>query len=433
VRRAVAPDSALRRVVLARTDVVTTPWWRLAPRDGDLYRTPIDARDDATRSAATRLEAVLDLVVAGQPLEVRAPVVQRYADPVEGEKQRPVAAVPGITVALDGAAAYVRADHPLDRTVAVRVTSAYPTPQAVQVSLTLPPGVTADSAVRGRTLGPDADSTVVFRLRGRLPPGRYPLTAAVRFADVTVTSGAVEVAYDHIAPQRLYQHAGLWLQAVPVRVPLGLRVAWVQGVGDNGPAALEQLDIPVTRVPAEAVATTDFSRFTTVVVGPRAYDAAPGLIAANARLLDVARRGGTLVVQYGQYEMLQPGVLPWPITLTRPAARVTLEDAPVTLLAPGHPLLTTPNRIGAEDFGGWVQERGLYMPSTIDSRWTPLVAMRDPGEPENRGGLLVTPLGRGTVVYTTLALFRQLPQAVPGAARLLVNLLAARPGGAPQP
>ncbi len=432
-RRTVLPDSAVRRALLARTEVVTTPWWRLAPRADDLYRVPIDARDDATRTADSRLEATLELEIAGEPLTVRAPIVQRYADPVQGERQRPVVAVPGITVALDGAAAYVRADQSIDRTIAVHVRSAYPSAQMVRVSLTLPPGLVADSLERARTLAPDADSTVTFRVRGRLAPGRYPLTAAARFADVTVTSGAVEVAYDHIAPQRLYQHAGLWLQAVPITVPPRLRVAYVQGVGDNGIVALEQLGIPVTRVTPDAVATTDFSRFTAVVVGPRAYDAQPALIASNAALLAYARGGGTLVVQFGQYEMLQPGVMPYPITLTRPAARVTLETAPVTVLAPRHPVLAGPNRITADDFVGWVQERGLYMPSTFDSRYTPLVAMRDPDEPENRGGVLVASVGRGLYVYTTLSLFRQLPQAVPGAARLLVNLLAARPAPTPVP
>ncbi|MCU0633579.1 MAG: PIG-L family deacetylase [Gemmatimonadaceae bacterium] len=429
----IAPDSAVRRTLVGRTDRVSTKWWRLAPRVGDLYRSPVDARDDAQRTADDALDARLLVRIAGERLDLRVPVVNRYADPVRGELQRPVAAVPGITVDLDGAASYLRANRPVDRTIAVRVRSAYPAPQRVTLTLALPDGLRADSATRERTLVALGDSTVVFRLRGRLPEGRYPLTVSATYAGATVTVGYVEVAYDHIAPQKLYTGAGMWLQAVDVAVPARTRVAYVQGVGDNGPVALEQLGIPVTRVTADAVGATDFSPYTAVVVGPRAYDAQPALMAQNTSLLDYARRGGTLVVQYGQYEMLQPGVMPFPVTLTRPAARVTLETAPVTLLAPRHPVLTAPNRITADDFIGWVQERGLYMPSTFDARYTPLVATQDPGDVENRGGLLVAPVGRGMYVYTTLALFRQLPQAIPGAARLLVNLISARPSPTPVP
>jgi hypothetical protein len=131
------------------------------------------------------------------------------------------------------------------------------------------------------------------------------------------------------------------------------------------------------------------------------------------------------VVQYGQYEMMQPGMTPYPIQIRRPHNRVTEEDAPVRVLAPQHPLLNIPNRITAADFDGWVQERALYMPLTFDPAYTPLLAMNDPGEEPNQGAILVAPYGRGTYVYTSLAFFRQLPAGVPGAARLFVNLLGA--------
>ena len=123
----------------------------------------------------------------------------------------------------------------------------------------------------------------------------------------------------------------------------------------------------------------------------------------------------------------EPGIMPYPIQLTRAAARVTIENAPVTVLQPTSPLLTRPNKIGVDEWSGWVQERALYMPSVIDPRYTSLLAMNDPGEPVNNGALLVAPVGKGSYVYVTLALFRQLPQGVPGAARILMNLINAAP------
>jgi hypothetical protein len=182
---------------------------------------------------------------------------------------------------------------------------------------------------------------------------------------------------------------------------------------------------------ADAIASADLSEFTTVVIGPRAYEAHPVLAAANARLFDWARRGGTLLVQYGQHEMQRPGMMPFPVTLTQRADRVAEEDAAVTVLDPASPLLASPNRITPADFEGWVQERATYMPSTWDPRYRTVLGMNDTGEPRRDSGILWAPLGQGRYVYAPLAFFRQLPAAHPGAARLFVNLLA--PAGAARP
>jgi len=139
------------------------------------------------------------------------------------------------------------------------------------------------------------------------------------------------------------------------------------------------------------------------------------------------RGGGTLVVQYNKYEFEEGGFAPYPITMARPHDRITDETAPVTLLHPSSPALRSPNRIGPEDFRGWIQERGLYFLHTWDPRYVPLLEMADPGEEPVRGGLLVAPLGEGLYVYTGLAFFRQLPHGVPGAWRLFVNLVSLEP------
>ncbi|HYD54167.1 MAG TPA: hypothetical protein VEA99_16140, partial [Gemmatimonadaceae bacterium] len=164
-----------------------------------------------------------------------------------------------------------------------------------------------------------------------------------------------------------------------------------------------------------------------------AFEASSALRASAGRVLDFARRGGTVVTQYGQYEMTAPGILPYGITLARPAARVTQEDAPVEVLLPDSRLLRAPNRIGEAEFRGWVQERGLYMPRTFAAEWQAPLSLHDEGEPATRGALLAAPVGRGMYVYTTLSFFRQLPAGIPGPARLFVNLLAARPAGVPAP
>jgi hypothetical protein len=213
---------------------------------------------------------------------------------------------------------------------------------------------------------------------------------------------------------------------VDVKLPRALSIAYITGVGDNVAPMLEQLGVNVTVVDPAALPRTDLSKFGAVVVGTRAYEASETLVANNARLLDYTRDGGTLVVQYGQFEMTQPGLMPFPITLARPADRVTVEGARVTIVDPSAAILASPNTITTRDFDGWIQDRTLYMPRTFDPAYKSMLEMHDPGEAPNRGAVLVAPYGKGTYVYTTLAFFRQLPNGNPGAARLMVNLLSAR-------
>ncbi|MGH7621365.1 MAG: LmbE family protein, partial [Gemmatimonadaceae bacterium] len=184
-----------------------------------------------------------------------------------------------------------------------------------------------------------------------------------------------------------------------------------------------ELGVPVTMLDAPGLAAADLSRFTTVVIGTRAYEAQPSLAAQNPRLFEWVAQGGTMVVQYGQREMMEPGMMPYPIVLSSPAARVTDEASPITVLAPNDPLLSTPNRITDADWKGWIQDRALYMPSTFDPRYQTVISTNDPGEPANAAGILRAAVGRGSYIYTTLAFFRQLPAGIPGAARLFVNLL----------
>ena len=165
--------------------------------------------------------------------------------------------------------------------------------------------------------------------------------------------------------------------------------------------------------------------FTESVLGIRAYDTQKDVAENNRRLLDFVAAGGTLLVQYntGVGDFNQGNFTPYPAQLSR--ARVSVEEAPVEVLAPAERVLHYPNEITARDFDGWVQERGLYFLSSWDSKFTALLSSQDPGESPQKGGLLIARYQKGTYIYTGYAFFRQLPAGVPGALRLYVNLLAA--------
>jgi LmbE family N-acetylglucosaminyl deacetylase len=437
-----------------RDTTLSQPWWLTAPRVGDIFGTPITARPEGQLTA--RHSAFVSVDVSGAPFGAYRPILFRYADPVKGEIDRPLAVVPALSVTLDQPIQYVPANRPFDRVVKVELRSASNHARAARVTLQLPRGLTADSASitigmpdyagnfggegepqgipGGRPVaGSSPRRTVEFHVRGTLAEGHHRISAIVESEGYRYASGYTLVDYDHIRPQRLYRDATIELSAVNVQVATGLNVAYIPGVGDNVAPMLEQLGVPLTILEPDKVAATDLSRFTTVVVGPRAYESSAALVAANPKLLDFARHGHTLVVQYGQFEMANPGMMPYPITIVRPGDRVTEENAAVRITDPSSPILMGPNRIGPSDWEGWVQERSLYMPRTHDARYRTMLSMNDSGEPPNDGAILVAPLGAGTYVYTTLALFRQLPAGVPGGARLFLNLLSAdqRSAGTP--
>ncbi len=180
----------------------------------------------------------------------------------------------------------------------------------------------------------------------------------------------------------------------------------------------------VKLISPEELAHADLSRYATIVLGIRAYDTREDVRKNNQRLLDYVQNGGTLVVQYNSSmaDFNAGRYTPYPAQLSR--ARVSVEEAPVTILAPDNPIFHFPNQITGRDFDGWVQERGLYFMDKWDSHYQPLLAGADPGETPQEGGLLLTHYGKGIYIYTGYSFFRELPNGVPGAVRLFVNLLS---------
>ena len=426
---ATAPDSTWRVTAQVPATNVTSPWWLATPRAGDIFSTRINGLTEESnpRTGLVRVS----LTIADAQVELDAPIVYRYADAVQGEVERPVSIVPAAAVTLDRAVEIAPQGADYERTVQARVVSAFSDSQSVRVALRLPAGLTADSSTRTVALGPGRSTTSIFRVRGRPAPGAHEIGVEATAGGAPSRTGFDLIEYPHIRPQRIYRPASIALRAADVTIPRGLRVTYIPGVSDNVAPVLQQLGFALGVVQPAALDTFDLSATDVVVVGPRAYEAHPALVRNNARLLAWVQRGGTMVVQYGQYEMMNPGVMPFPVTISRPQDRVTEEDSPVRVLDPGATILSTPNRITQADFAGWVQERALYMPRTFADVYKPLLSLNDPSEPANNGGILVAPYGSGIYIYTTLSFFRQLPAGVPGATRLFVNLLAAGQKGRP--
>jgi LmbE family N-acetylglucosaminyl deacetylase len=420
-RRTILPDSSYRWTEGYVGNEITQPWWLAQPRNGDLFNARIDGFSEDERAKKDWEKA--KITAGSRSFTLAAPIVYHYVDRVRGDVQRPLIVAPGISIALDQSVAMARANAPFNQLIKTTLRSAYTDSTPVVVTLSLPRGLTADALSRTTVISPGGTRTLAFRVRGSVPRGTHQISVTATAKGSTFRSGYIPIEYPHINPQRIYRASNLDITVADIAMPPRLNVAYVPGVGDNVAPILAELGVPLTIVDPDDIPQTDLSRFTTIVVGPRAYQASQTLIDNNEYLLSYVRNGGRLVVQYGQGEMQRPGIMPYPITLGQPAARVTDENAPVTFTDPASPLLNSPNKITQADFAGWVQERSTYMPSTFDSHYRTMLSMNDPGEQPNRAAILAAPYGRGTYIYVPLALFRQLPAGVPGGARIFANLL----------
>ena len=299
-----------------------------------------------------------------------------------------------------------------------------------RVGLALPEGFRADppaTAVAFDRAGEESSVRFTVHADG-VAAGAYEITANVDggSGERAAATSFQRIAHRDLPLRYLVRPASLRVAGVELAVPEGLRVGYVVGAGDEVPAGIEALGAEVALLDETALLNSDLSGYDAVVTGTRAYAVRPDLIRANRRLLDYARSGGHLVVLYNTNELVPDQHAPYPGVLPRRSEEVSEEDSPLTVLAPDHPLMTWPHRIGPADFEGWVEQRGSKFWSEWDEAYTPLFETRDTGQEPQRGGALTAEVGEGRYTYFAYALHRQLPEGVPGAFRLLGNLIAAR-------
>ena len=356
------------------------------------------------------------------------PVLHRTADPHLGVQLRPVGGVPAVTLSFGRGLEWMPAGKPIDRVLGLAMESFSDSVRTFSFKAVVPEGLRLDSLPDSVTLAPRERREVMLRLRGRIAAGRYEFgVVGVYETGATFSEGFREIRYPHIRPIRTYRQSGLWLQAVEIDVPR-IMAAYVRGTGDGIPMWLTQLGASVHEIDPSQLPVLDLSRYSTIMIGARAHETNPELRTYDPRLIEFVRDGGTLVVLHAEAPASLNSLLPYPLGWDVLPERVTDPAAPVTVREAKHALLAWPNRIGAADWNNWVQERALFMPSLIDPRYSMPLEVHDAGQKENRGAILSARVGKGTFVFTTLSFSRQLAAGVPGAARLLVNLLNAGQG-----
>ena len=390
---------------------------------------PLTAWDKLLPEPPPLILAEQEVTIDGYKFVVRVPVTHVEANSTRLDRVA-LRIVPAYTLAVDpkqAIAIHGKREQPSD--VLLRVHSYATQAARLTVGLDLPSGFSASAPEEISFDGPgDRYAKLTVTTPSGLAPGNYPITAYAKRGDEKFSTSLEPLP---TLPTQLWSEpAQCLVHALTINVPESLRVGYITAESEPIPQALRMLGIQVESLDAQALAFGDLSRFNAIVVGVRAYELRPELPGANQRLLQYVANGGTLVVQYNRdFAWNKEQYAPYPAKIVTaqggPLPRITDENSPVKFLKPDDPLLNRPNKITQDDFKGWVQERGLYYWTQFDPKYTPLLAMRDPGEPDLDGALVYARYGKGTYIYTAIAFFRQIPEGVPGAYRLFVNLISA--------
>jgi LmbE family N-acetylglucosaminyl deacetylase len=412
----------------------TRPYLHRGDPETDGVYTIDDPRYATLPFPTAPMQAHATYSIDGKEAVVHAVGMVAYKDENGAEAKRAIAVAPPFSIALEPATQVISASHPGASDITVGIRSNISTSKAGSLRLALPKGWSAEPATQSVSFGgPGEIKEFKFKVKpSDLHESRHEVKAVLDYQGKSYDLGYTVVTRPDLDTFYYYQPATQRVSIVDVKVPSGLKVGYIMGAGDAIPTVLQQVGVDVTSIPPEKLASEDLSRFSTVVLGIRAYDTQKDVIANNKKLLDYVQGGGTLIVQYetdvGDFN--SGHFTPYPAQLSR--ARVSVEEAPVAILKPEDPLFHYPNQIAAKDFDGWVQERGLYFMSEWDSHFQPLLSSHDPGEEAQNGGLLKAQYGKGLYLYSGYAFFRQLPAGVPGAVRLYVNMLCQSAGGGRQ-
>ena len=378
-----------------------------------------------SRCPSYPLEAWLEFTVdgvtvrSGQAVQTVQHVVGR------GGVYQPLLIVPAISVAATATAGIIPLGEQKPAVVNVRVRSNVKATAPAEIHLDLPAGWQSSpqsapfTAQKKATSRPSVlPSPRATSLPPAIPSPPSPSTRGIQYAQ-----GYETVGYPGLRPYNYYQPGPYKLVGVDVKLAPGLKVGYVMGTGDDVPQSLESMGVAVHLLQPADINTGDLSAYDVIVLGIRAYAARPELAASNGRLLDYVKQGGVLIVQYNSREY-DHNYGPYPTSLTGDPEKVVDEDRPVEILQPESPLLSWPNRITAADFQGWVEERGHSFMHSWDPHYQALTETHDPGQDEQKGGLLYARYGKGAYVYVAYAFYRQLPEGIPGAYRLFANLLS---------
>ena len=404
---------------------ISQPYWLEKPLVKGMFQVS-DQRLVGLPENPAALTTQFTFDIAGQNFTFTRPWVFKSVDPVDGEIYRPFVVQPDVMINI-AEKVYAFADN-APKTVEA-VVKAGRAGASGNLSLSVPTGwqvSPAQAPFELKDKGQEQRLTFTVTPSGKASNGQ--LQAVATTSTGQFSRGIRLVEYKHIPTQTNFPTSEAKLVRLDVKTA-AKQIGYIMGAGDEVPLALRQMGCTVTML-NQAELDKDLSRFDAIMVGVRAYNTEDHLKFYQAKLMQYVQNGGTMIVQYmtaGGSGFLANGLKvnqigPYPFNIGRD--RITEEDAPVTFVNPQHPLLNKPNKLTDTDFSGWVQERGIYFAVDYDKAYEPIFSMNDTGEAAKNGSLIYAKYGKGHFMYTGLVFFRELPAGVPGAYRLLANMIS---------
>jgi LmbE family N-acetylglucosaminyl deacetylase len=409
--------SFTRSIMVSPRQPLTQPYWLAAPMSPGHFNVA-DQRLIGAPISSPAFVANFRIMIDTLVLDFERPVQYKYTNPVKGEVYEPLTILPRATAQFDPALVVFGDGEKKEFSAAVQDRTGHGRPPAL--GLTMAPALSilgAGTAAAGDpswTAKPTGKGTSVVSVDGVFDENGRRDTA------VELTT----IAYDHIPRIDYFKPATEKFMIADIKTA-GHRIGYIEGAGDKVPEALRQMGYEVIALRERDLASATYlTQFDAIIAGVRAYDVHPWLAGRHEVLMDYIKSGGNFIVQYnrGGLGQMNTTIGPYPFAVAN--IRVTDETATVNFVVPDHKVLHFPNTITEDDFSGWIQERGIYFAGQVDSAYKEVLSMGDPGEPEQKGSLVIGNYGKGVFVYTGLVFFRELPAGVPGAYRLMANIIA---------
>ena len=397
----------------------TNPYWLNVNGSVGMYR--VDNQENIGLPDVIRqIKVGVWLNINGVEIPFERNVVYKYNDDVKGEVYQPLDIVPAVTSAFEEKVYIFNNDR--DKTVTVKVKAGKDAING-NIKLELPQGWEVSPTEIPFTIDKKGQEVVaVFSVSPSEEASEISIKSSVTIDGKTFDQNKIDINYPHIYKQMVLKPA----EAKAIRLKIKTKnekIGYIMGAGDEVPKSLTQMGYEVDIIKPNEISTEKLEKYDVVMTGIRAYNTVNALAFKQNILLDFVKNGKTMIVQYNTTDdLVTKDMSPFPLKISRD--RVTEENAEVRFLTTNHPVLNYPNKITADDFKGWKQEQGLYYPNEWDIAFTPILSSNDKGEKPKNGALLIAKYGKGNYVYTGLSFFRELPEGVSGAYRLLANIIA---------
>ncbi|MDP1816375.1 MAG: PIG-L family deacetylase [Leadbetterella sp.] len=400
---------------------ITQPYWLNEKPEKGIYKVQ-EEKFRGLPMAPDALWAEFTLNILGESLKYTHPIKYKYTEPSIGEIYKYLEIRPEIMLNLDQKV-YIFADNK-PKKVGVMVKSNIAN-NSTKVKLNLAAGWNYEpKEIEVNFTEKNQEKPVFFTVTPPTSSSETEIKALASTANGTFSKSLKNVKYEHIPELNVFPEATAKANRINL-LKKGQNIAYIAGAGDEVPESLKQIGYDLTNL-NETTIKGNLAKYDAIIVGVRAYNTEDWLVNAQNTLFEYVKNGGNLIVQYqtqafyGTVKTKELG--PFPISIGR--GRVTEENAEMKVLRATDPILNTPNKIDSKDYDGWIQERGLYFAEKWSDKYTSVYSIKDTGETEQEGSLLYTKYGKGTYIFTGLSFFRQLPAGVPGAFRLMANLIS---------